>query len=274
PFWLMIVSTATALLPVWRSPMISSRWPRPIGTIESMDLRPVCTGWLTDWRAITPGATFSITSVIFALIGPLPSIGWPSALTTRPISSGPTGTARMRPVHLTVSPSVMCSYSPSTTEPTESRSRLSASPNVLPGNSSICPCIASESPWMRQMPSVTETTVPCVRVCAPVSRFWILALISSLISDGFSCMTCLSWTVASSRRQLILHGGELAEDRVVDHRVADGDARPADQRGVDLDLRLDLAAEPALERRGQALELVVGHRQRAPDARGRDALGV
>jgi len=28
PFWLMIVSTATAVLPVWRSPMISSRWPR------------------------------------------------------------------------------------------------------------------------------------------------------------------------------------------------------------------------------------------------------
>ena len=90
----MIVSIATAVLPVWRSPMISSRWPRPIGTIESIDFRPVCTGWLTDWRAITPGATFSITSVILALIGPLPSIGWPSALTTRPISSGPTGTSQ------------------------------------------------------------------------------------------------------------------------------------------------------------------------------------
>ncbi len=31
PFWLMIVSTATAVLPVWRSPMINSRCPRPIG---------------------------------------------------------------------------------------------------------------------------------------------------------------------------------------------------------------------------------------------------
>jgi len=37
-FWLMIASIATAVLPVWRSPMISSRWPRPIGIIESMDL--------------------------------------------------------------------------------------------------------------------------------------------------------------------------------------------------------------------------------------------
>src|SRR6059036_3625513 len=50
PFWLMIVSTATAVLPVWRSPMMSSRWPRPIGTIASIALRPVCTGCDTDWR--------------------------------------------------------------------------------------------------------------------------------------------------------------------------------------------------------------------------------
>ncbi len=85
----MIVSIATAVLPVWRSPMISSRWPRPIGTIASIDFRPVCTGCDTVLRQITPGATFSMTSVIFALIGPLPSIGWPSELTTRPISSGP-----------------------------------------------------------------------------------------------------------------------------------------------------------------------------------------
>ena len=124
----MIASTATAVLPVWRSPMISSRWPRPIGTIESIAFRPVCIGWLTLWRAITPGAIFSIGADSLALIGPLPSIGAPSALTTRPFSSGPIGTSRMRPVHLTVSPSEMCSYSPRMTAPTESRSRLSARP--------------------------------------------------------------------------------------------------------------------------------------------------
>src|SRR5438270_33515 len=33
---LMIVSIAIAVLPVWRSPMMSSRWPRPIGIIESI----------------------------------------------------------------------------------------------------------------------------------------------------------------------------------------------------------------------------------------------
>ena len=47
PFWLMIVSRATAVLPVWRSPMMSSRWPRPMGTMPSMDLMPVCSGSLT-----------------------------------------------------------------------------------------------------------------------------------------------------------------------------------------------------------------------------------
>ena len=66
---------------------------------------PVCSGCETDLRAITPGATFSMTSVILALMGPLPSMGEPSASTTRPRSSGPTGTSRMRPVVLTGSPS-------------------------------------------------------------------------------------------------------------------------------------------------------------------------
>src|SRR4249920_452214 len=70
PFWLIIVSIATAVLPVCRSPMMSSRWPRPIGTIESIAFNPVCTGCDTDLRHTTPGATFSITSDSFALIGP------------------------------------------------------------------------------------------------------------------------------------------------------------------------------------------------------------
>ena len=56
PFWLMIVSIPTAVLPVLRSPMISSRWPRPIGIIESIALRPVCSGSFTGCRWITPGA--------------------------------------------------------------------------------------------------------------------------------------------------------------------------------------------------------------------------
>ena len=53
---LMMVSRMTAVLPVWRSPMISSRWPRPIGIIASMALMPVCSGSRTGWRSTTPGA--------------------------------------------------------------------------------------------------------------------------------------------------------------------------------------------------------------------------
>ena len=63
PFWLMMVSMAIAVLPVWRSPMISSRWPRPIGIIESMALMPVCSGSLTGWRRMMPGALISIRRV-------------------------------------------------------------------------------------------------------------------------------------------------------------------------------------------------------------------
>ncbi len=56
----MIVSTQMAVLPVWRSPMINSRCPRPIGIIASIGLMPVCTGRLTLLRSITPGAMRSM----------------------------------------------------------------------------------------------------------------------------------------------------------------------------------------------------------------------
>ena len=91
PFWLMIVSIAMAVLPVPRSPMMSSRWPRPIGIIESIALMPVWSGSFTGWRTMMPGASLSTLRVFFALIGPRPSIGRPSESTTRPMSSCPTG---------------------------------------------------------------------------------------------------------------------------------------------------------------------------------------
>ncbi len=109
PFWLMIVSSAMAVLPVWRSPMISSRWPRPMGIIESMALRPVCSGSFTGCRSTTPGASRSMALNWSASIGPLPSIGLPSEFTTRPIIASPTGTDMMRPVRFTSSPSLISS---------------------------------------------------------------------------------------------------------------------------------------------------------------------
>ena len=55
----MIVSMQIVVLPVERSPMISSRWPRPIGIIASIAMMPVCTGWLIGRRRMIPGAIFS-----------------------------------------------------------------------------------------------------------------------------------------------------------------------------------------------------------------------
>ena len=71
----MIVSTPMAVLPVPRSPMISSRWPRPIGIIASMALSPVCSGSFTERRSTTPGAYRSIGRNSVVAIGPLPSTG-------------------------------------------------------------------------------------------------------------------------------------------------------------------------------------------------------
>src|ERR1700761_364399 len=66
--------------------MISSRWPRPIGTRLSMALRPVCIGSCTERRGMMPGAFTSTRARRGALIGALPSIGVPRASTTRPHS--------------------------------------------------------------------------------------------------------------------------------------------------------------------------------------------
>ena len=52
-----------AVLPVLRSPMISWRWPRPIGVMASIALIPVCIGSSTGWRSAIPGAVDSTSRV-------------------------------------------------------------------------------------------------------------------------------------------------------------------------------------------------------------------
>ena len=102
----MIVSTAMVVLPVDRSPMISSRWPRPIGIIASIghdaglhrlaDRAPLDDAGRDLLDRIGDGALRS---------GPLPSSGSPSVLTTRPSSPLPTGTCSSLPVARTSAPS-------------------------------------------------------------------------------------------------------------------------------------------------------------------------
>ena len=69
-----------------------------MGIIESMARMPVCMGSCTGLREMTPGALNSTGRMPSALMGPLPSIGMPSGLTTRPSISRPDGTSTIRPV--------------------------------------------------------------------------------------------------------------------------------------------------------------------------------
>lgn len=54
-----MVSIATAVLPVYLSPIISSLYPLPIGTKQSTALSPVCIGSVTLILGIIPGAFIS-----------------------------------------------------------------------------------------------------------------------------------------------------------------------------------------------------------------------
>ena len=128
PFWFKIVSIAIAVLPVWRSPIINSRWPLPIGMIASIDVIPVCNGWSTDFLVMTPLATRSIGLVLPVLISPWPSIACPNGLTTLPNISSPTGTSIILPVRLTSSPSLIVLSDPSSTAPTLSSSKFMTIP--------------------------------------------------------------------------------------------------------------------------------------------------
>jgi len=56
---LIIVSIATAVFPVYLSPIINSLCPLPIGTKQSTDLSPVYIGSCTDFLGIIPGALIS-----------------------------------------------------------------------------------------------------------------------------------------------------------------------------------------------------------------------
>ncbi len=99
-----------------------------MGIMASMALSPVCIGSVTGWRWMMPGALTSTRPRSLLSIGPLPSMGMPSALMTRPTTASPMGTSMMRLVRLTESPSLMTLVSPKMAAPTLSCSRLSTSP--------------------------------------------------------------------------------------------------------------------------------------------------
>jgi hypothetical protein len=97
PRWFRMVSIAMAVLPVWRSPRINSRWPRPMGMSASTTFRPVCKGTMTGARSMMGGAGRSTGRRSSAATGPLPSRGLPSGSITRPSKPSPTATSMTRP---------------------------------------------------------------------------------------------------------------------------------------------------------------------------------
>jgi len=178
----MIVSRQTALLPVFWSPMISSRWPRPMLVIESIALMPVSSGSLTCWRCTTDGACSSRALVVSGSISAPPSWGRPSGSTTRPRKPSPTGTDSTRPLCLTSSPSSMPEASPKTMQPISRMSRLRAIPTRPPGNSSSSLAMVAGMPSTKAMPSPAAVTRPT----------------SSRVTDGRNDSTCLRRALAMS----------------------------------------------------------------------------
>ena len=59
--------------PVCRSPMMSSRCPRPMGTRLSTALMPVCMGSLTEVRGMMPGAFLPTRCLSLEVMGPCTS---------------------------------------------------------------------------------------------------------------------------------------------------------------------------------------------------------
>ena len=143
----MIASMAIEVFPVWRSPMINSRCPRPIGIMASTALIPVCNGSFTGWRKITPGA-FRSRGIWYFLpvISPFPSIGFPSGSITRPIIFSFTLMDAIRRVGFTVSPSFTWSVGPSSTAPTLSSSRFMTIASIPLSNCSNSLASALSSP--------------------------------------------------------------------------------------------------------------------------------
>src|SRR5579883_1936450 len=243
PRWFRIVSTAIAVLPVVRSPMMSSRWPRPIGIIESIALRPVCTGSFTGWRETTPGALNSSGRVSLVTIGPWPSSGLPSGSTTRPSRASPTGTLATLPVRRTGWPSLILSQAPKSAAPTSSSSRLNASPTTPCSSSSISIATAFSSPWMRAMPSPTDRTVPTSARSALTSKSSMRCLRIDVISSGRS----FTWAPWLSRHERLAKSFEPAADARVDAARADLEDDPADEARVDAAGHLDRAAGRLLD---------------------------
>ena len=158
-----MASTASPVLPVCRSPSISSRCPRPMGIIASMALMPVCSGTVTGARSRMAGAGRSMGRRSVVATGPRPSSGCPNGSITRPNSAAPTPTSITRPVRVTSSPACRCSQSPSSTTPTAVASTLNAIPSMPPAKVTSSSKPTPGRPVTVAIPVDTVATTPTSR---------------------------------------------------------------------------------------------------------------
>ena len=117
--------------------MISSRWPRPIGVMASIDLMPVCSGSCTGLRPVMPGAWISMRRLLDvderALAVDRLAQGVDDAA-EQAVADGHREDAAGGLDRLALLDAA--TTSPSTTAPIDSSSRFSARPSVPSSNSS------------------------------------------------------------------------------------------------------------------------------------------
>src|ERR1035437_8765164 len=285
----MIVSMAMAVLPVCRSPMISSRWPPSIGLI------PVCSGSFTFCRCTTEGACTSRARSCVPSISPLPSRGIPSGSTTRPRKPSPTGTDSTSPVRRTCWPSSILLKSPRMTTPISRTSRLSARPRMPPGNSSSSFAMAEGSPSTRAMPSPHSATVPTSSLEAASGWYaWTKLASASRISSGrivSSAMVLASLSLSvllvcryagglslcrspwfrpvlcapASSRQAAPQLGQAARHAAVDKLIPDPDGHTTYEVRIDDHIEVDLMPVRGRKDGGQPIALLRAERDGHPD---------
>src|SRR5579862_747566 len=271
-----MVSIARAVFPVWRSPITSSRWPRPIGTRLSTIFRPVCTGSCTLLRGMMPGAfTSTRRRSAMSVSGPLPSIGLPRGSTTRPNRPLPTGASTISLRRRTSSPSLIALSSPKMTMPTLSRSRFRAMP-LTPalGNSTSSPDCTLSRPYTRAMPSPTDSTWPMSETSASSPK---LAICDFRMAEISAARMSMEVSYALFR----LLGAFQGEFQRVEPRLqrgvvkarADPHLQPAEDGGIDLGFDFGVLAKRGAQRGGERLGLGGGQRQGGGDF-GRDRAAV
>jgi len=152
-FWLVIASKPIVVLPILRSPIISSRCPRPKGINESTTRKPVYKGSTTPSRGIIPGARTSASRLTSILL-PFTSDKNLEAIPFKvdPNTDGPTITFNALLLRTTRYPGFILTDLPKKANTKKSRSKEQTTPWLSePNNNS--PKKAVDAPLIRALPS-------------------------------------------------------------------------------------------------------------------------